>query len=180
MSVRIVVLFASALLALIAPARARLATVLFTDIVNSTQRATGMGDRAWRALLERHDGLVRQQLALFRGREVKTLGDGFLATFDGPARAVRCAMAITSAAPGLGLQVRAGVHTGEIELKGNDVGGVAVHTASRIMNLAQQERVLVSSTVRDLVAGSNLRFEDAGEHTLKGSPEPVRLYSASL
>jgi class 3 adenylate cyclase len=157
-----------------------LATILFTDIANSTQSASEMGDRAWRTLMERHDGLVRQQLVHYRGREVKTLGDGFLATFDGPARAVRCATAITSAAPGLGLQVRAGLHTGEIELKGDDVGGVAVHTASRIMSLAEPGRVLVSSTVRDLVAGSNLRFEDAGVHTLKGLPEPVRLFSASL
>jgi class 3 adenylate cyclase len=157
-----------------------LATVLFTDIVNSTQSASEMGDRAWRTLLERHDGLVRQQLARFRGHEVKTLGDGFLATFDGPARAVRCAMAITSAAPELGLQVRAGLHTGEIELKGDDVGGVAVNTASRIMNLAEPGRVLVSSTVRDLVAGSNLHFEDAGVHALKGLPEQVRLFSASF
>jgi class 3 adenylate cyclase len=156
-----------------------LATVLFTDIAASTQRAAELGDRAWRALLDRHDALVRQEFQQFRGREVKTLGDGFLATFDGPARAVRCATAITNAAPGLGLQIRAGVHTGEIELKGDDVGGVAVHTASRIMNLAEPGRVLVSSTVRDLVAGSNLRFEDAGVHTLKGLPEQVRLFSAS-
>ena len=156
-----------------------LATVLFTDIADSTQRAAELGDRAWRTLLERHDNLVREQLAHFRGREIKTLGDGFLAIFDGPARAVRCATTITSAAPGLGLQVRAGAHTGEIELKGDDVGGVAVHTASRIMNLAEPGRVLVSSTVRDLVAGSNLRFEDAGVHTLKGLPEQVRLFWAS-
>jgi class 3 adenylate cyclase len=156
-----------------------LATVLFTDIADSTQRAADLGDRAWRTLLERHDSLVREQLAHFRGREIKTLGDGFLATFDGPARAVRCATTITSAAPGLGLQVRAGVHTGEIELKGDDVEGVAIHTASRIMNLAEPGRVLASSTVRDLVAGSNLRFEDAGVHTLKGLPEPVRLFRAS-
>jgi class 3 adenylate cyclase len=157
-----------------------LATVLFTDIVNSTQKATDLGDRAWRALLDRHDALVRQELQQFRGREVKTLGDGFLATFDGPARAVRCALGITSAAPGLGLQVRAGLHTGEIELKGDDVGGIAVHTTSRIMNLAEPGRVLVSSTVRDLVAGSNLRFEDVGAKSVKGLPEQVRLFSASL
>jgi len=157
-----------------------LATVLFTDIVNSTQKATDLGDRAWRALLDRHDALVRQELQQFRGCEVKTLGDGFLATFDGPARAVRCALGITSAAPGLGLQVRAGLHTGEIELKGDDVGGIAVHTTSRIMNLAEPGRVLVSSTVRDLVAGSNLRFEDVGAQTVKGLPEQVRLFSASL
>ena len=156
-----------------------LATVLFTDIANSTQRAASLGDQAWRTLMERHDSLVREQFSHFRGREIKTLGDGFLATFDGPARAVRCATTITSAAPGLGLQVRAGVHTGEIALKGDDVEGVAVHTASRIINLAEPGRVLASGTVRDLVAGSNLRFEDAGVHTLKGLPEQVRLFWAS-
>jgi class 3 adenylate cyclase len=154
-----------------------LATVLFTDIVNSTERATAMGDGVWRELLDRHDDLVRHQLRHFRGHEVKALGDGFLATFDGPARAVRCAAAIVEAVRSLGLEVKTGIHTGEIEIKGEDIAGIAVHIAARIAAVAKGGQVLVSSTVRDLVAGSNLRFADQGARTLKGILEEVRLFS---
>jgi len=155
-----------------------LATVLFTDIVDSTHRASELGDKAWGALLERHNVLVRREIAHFRGREVKTMGDGFLATFDGPARAVRCGEAIVVAAKTLGLSVRIGVHTGEIEIRpGDDIGGIAVHVASRVMGLAGAGEVLVTSTVRDLVAGSGLTFTDRGHHALKGLPEEIRLFS---
>jgi class 3 adenylate cyclase len=156
-----------------------LATVLFTDLVNSTERATALGDRAWRALLDRHDALVRREFREFRGREVKALGDGFLATFDGPARAVRCAAAIVAALRALDLEVMAGIHTGEIEIKGEDIAGIAVHIAARVAALATAGQVLVSSTVRDLVAGSNLRFADQGTRALKGIPEEVRLFSVA-
>jgi class 3 adenylate cyclase len=155
-----------------------LATVLFTDIVDSTKRAAALGDRPWRALLNRHDEIVRQQLARFRGREVKNLGDGFLATFDGPARAVRCASAIAETVRPLGISVRGGLHTGEIELKRDDIGGIAVHVAARVVAIAEPGETLVSSTVRDLVAGSGLRFDDRGFHALRGLPEEVHLYSA--
>lgn len=154
-----------------------LATVLFTDIVNSTKRASEVGDRVWRSILDRHDAAVRREIQQFRGRVVKPLGDGFLATFDGPARAVRCAAAITKAVPAFGVEVRAGLHTAEIELRGDDVGGIAVHIASRVADVAQPGQVLVSSTVRDLVAGSNLRFRDAGTRRLKGLAEDIRLFS---
>ena len=154
-----------------------LATVLFTDIVDSTKRASELGDRQWRALLRHHDEAVRDEIGRFRGREVKSLGDGFLATFDGPARAVRCAAAIASVVQPLGLTVRSGVHTGEIELTQGDISGIAVHTAARIMAMAEPGETLVSSTVRDLVAGSGLRFEDRGPHTLRGLPEKIRLYT---
>ncbi len=154
-----------------------LATVLFTDIVNSTKRAAELGDRQWRALLQRHDEAVRTQIGRFRGHEVKSLGDGFLATFDGPARAVRCAAAIAGTVEPLGLTVRSGLHTGEIELNRDDIGGIAVHTAARIVAMAAPGESLVSSTVRDLVAGSGLRFEDRGHHTLRGLPEEVHLYT---
>ena len=130
-----------------------LATVMFADIVESTKRATELGDREWRALLDRHDETVRQQLARFRGREVKNLGDGFLATFDGPARAVRCASAISETVRPLGIAVRSGLHTGEIELKADDIGGIAVHMAARVAGVAEPGETVVSSTVRDLVAG---------------------------
>jgi class 3 adenylate cyclase len=153
-----------------------LATVMFTDIVDSTRRAAELGDRQWRALLDRHDETVRQQLTRFRGNEVKNLGDGFLATFDGPARAVRCAAAISESMRPLGIAVRSGLHTGEIELKQNDVAGIAVHIAARVAAEAEAGEAVVSSTVRDLVAGSGLRFEDRGTRTLKGLPEEVRLY----
>jgi class 3 adenylate cyclase len=154
-----------------------LATVLFTDIVDSTQRAAELGDRQWRALLDRHDEAARTQIGRFRGHEVKSLGDGFLATFDGPARAVRCATAIAGAVRPLGLTVRSGLHTGEIELTPDDIGGIAVHTAARVVTMAGPGEIVVSSTVRDLVAGSGLRFEDRGRHALRGLPEEVHLYT---
>ena len=157
-----------------------LATVLFTDIVDSTRRAVALGDRRWRSLLEQHDGIVRQELARYRGREIKTLGDGFLATFDGPARAVRCALSIAEAVRSIGLEVRSGVHTGEIEVRGEDIGGVAVHIAARIAATANTGEVLVSSTVRDLAAGSNLSFCERGAQALKGLLEPVRLFSVDI
>jgi class 3 adenylate cyclase len=153
-----------------------LATVMFTDIVGSTERAVEVGDHAWRDLLGRHHAVVRAMIGRYRGREVATAGDGFLATFDGPARAVRCARAITEAVHPLGLEVRAGVHTGEIETVGDDVRGIAVHIGARVGALAGPSQVLVSQTVKDLVAGSGLVFEDAGEHALKGVPDPWRLY----
>jgi pimeloyl-ACP methyl ester carboxylesterase/class 3 adenylate cyclase len=155
-----------------------LATVMFTDIVDSTKRAVELGDRQWRALLDRHDAAVRQQLARFRGQEIKNLGDGFLATFDGPARAVRCAASISESVRPLGISVRSGLHTGEIEMKRNDVAGIAVHIAARVAAEAEAGETIVSNTVRDLVAGSGLRFEDRGIHTLKGLPEEVHLYRA--
>jgi class 3 adenylate cyclase len=147
-----------------------LATVLFTDIVNSTRRAAEMGDRDWHALLDAHDAVVRSQLARFRGREVNTSGDGFLAMFDGPQRAIRCAMAIRDAVQALGIEVRAGLHTGECEVRGDDIGGIAVHIGARVSALAGPNDVLVSSTLRDLVIGSGLEFEDRGSHQLKGVP----------
>ena len=155
-----------------------LATVLFTDIVGSTGKAIELGDRRWTELLERHNATVRAFIARYRGQEVNTAGDGFLATFDGPARAVRCAQGICEAVRPLGLEVRAGCHTGEIELLGADVGGIAVHIGARVGALAGPSEVLVSSTVKDLVAGSGLVFEDRGEHELKGVPGSWHLYSA--
>jgi class 3 adenylate cyclase len=154
-----------------------LATVLFTDIVQSTKRAAELGDLEWKGLLNRHHETVRQQLARFRGREVKNLGDGFLATFDGPARAVRCASAIAETVQPLGLNVRSHLHTGEIELHRDDIGGIAVHIAARVAATAKPGETLVSRTVRDLVAGSGLRFEDRGRHVLRGLPEEVNLYA---
>jgi class 3 adenylate cyclase len=156
-----------------------LATVLFTDIVDSTKRAAEIGDRRWRALLDQHDGIVRREIDRFRGREIKTLGDGFLATFDGPARAVRCATNIAEAVRSIGIDVRSGVHTGEIEVKGEDIGGIAVHIAARIAALAQGGQVLASRTVRDLVAGSNLQLREQGTHAIKGLGEPVALYEVA-
>jgi len=157
-----------------------LATILFTDVVRSTDRASELGDRRWAELLERHNTAVRAMLGRYRGTEVKTTGDGFLATFDGPARAVKCAQAICEAVKPLGLEVRAGCHTGEIELLGVDVGGIAVHIGARIAALAGPSEVLVSSTVKDLVAGSGLVFKDRGEHRLKGVPDPWHLYAAAV
>jgi len=154
-----------------------LATVLFTDVVGSTQRAAELGDARWKGLLHRHDAVSRAMIARYRGTEVKTLGDGFLATFDGPARAVKCAQSICEAVRPLGIEVRAGCHTGEIELLGADVGGIAVHIGARIGALAGPSGVLVSSTVKDLVAGSGLSFADRGEHELKGVPGSWRLYA---
>jgi class 3 adenylate cyclase len=155
-----------------------LATVMFTDIVDSTRRAAELGDRQWRTLLDRHDDTVRQQLDRFRGQEVKNLGDGFLATFDGPARAVRCASSICELVRPLGIAVRSGLHTGEVELKRDDVAGIAVHIAARVAAEAEAGETVVSSTVRDLVAGSGLNFQDRGIHELKGLPEALHLYSA--
>ena len=153
-----------------------LATVVFTDIVDSTVRAEAAGDRAWRDLLQAHDAAVRKELARFRGREVKTLGDGFLATFDGPARAIHCARTIGEATRQLGVPVRIGVHTGEVELAENDVRGIAVHIASRVAGLGKANDVIVSRTVKDLVAGSGLAFEDFGTHSLKGIPDAWQLF----
>jgi class 3 adenylate cyclase len=153
-----------------------LATVLFTDIVGSTERAAGLGDRAWSNLLERHHQTVRALLARFRGREVDTAGDGFFATFDGPARAVRCAQAIVEAVKPLGIEVRTGVHTGEVETTGDKLSGMAVVIGSRLCAQAAPSDVMVSSTVKDLVAGSGLVFDERGEHELKGVPERWRLY----
>jgi class 3 adenylate cyclase len=156
-----------------------LATVLFTDIVDSTRRAAEIGDRDWHALLDAHDAVVRSQLARFRGREVNTSGDGFLAMFDGPQRAIRCAMAIRDAVQALGIEVRAGLHTGECEVRGDDIGGIAVHIGARVSALAGPNDVLVSSTLRDLVIGSGLEFEDRGAHELKGVPGDWRLFAVA-
>jgi len=153
-----------------------LATVVFTDIVGSTNRAADLGDRAWRELLDRHHTLVRGLLARYRGREIDVAGDGFLATFDGPARAIRFARAAIESVKPLGIEIRAGVHTGEIEVAGDDVRGIAVHVGARVGALASASEVLVSSTVKDLTAGSGLVFEGAGEHELKGVPDRWRLY----
>jgi pimeloyl-ACP methyl ester carboxylesterase len=152
-----------------------LTTVLFTDIAGSTERAAAMGDRDWAGLLERHHVVIRRELERFQGREVDTAGDGFLARFDGPARAVRCAIGASDAVRDLGLEIRAGVHTGEVELAGDTIRGVAVHIGARIAGLAAPGQVLVSRTVKDLVAGSGLVFEDHGEHELKGVPDRWQL-----
>ena len=154
-----------------------LATVLFTDIADSTDWARRLGDAAWRGRLEEHQRMVRRELELHRGREVKTTGDGFLATFDGPARAIRCAREIRDAAGEQGLAVRAGVHSGECEMMGDDVGGIAVHIAARVLDEAEPGEVMVSRTVRDLVAGSGLAFEDRGERELKGLEGAWRLFA---
>jgi class 3 adenylate cyclase/pimeloyl-ACP methyl ester carboxylesterase len=156
-----------------------LATVLFTDIVDSTRRAAEMGDRDWHALLDAHDAVVRSQLARFRGREVNTSGDGFLAMFDGPQRAIRCAMSIRDAVQALGIEVRAGLHTGECEIRGDDIGGIGVHIGARVSALAGPNDVLVSSTLRDLVIGSGLEFEDRGTHELKGVPGEWRVFAVA-
>jgi class 3 adenylate cyclase len=155
-----------------------LSTVVFTDIVDSTKRAGAKGDQAWRDLLDAHDRTVRRELSHFRGREVKSLGDGFLATFDGPARAIRCANAIRDQLHRLDVPVRIGVHTGEVELAENDVRGIAVHIASRVAHVGGADDVLVSRTVKDLVAGSGIKFEDFGTHTLKGIPEEWQVFRA--
>jgi len=156
-----------------------LATVLFTDIVGSTEHAAQLGDRRWRHLLDGHDAAVRRQLDRFRGREIKTAGDGFLATFDGPGRAIQCACAVRDALRALGVDVRIGMHTGEIELRGHDVAGLAVNIGARVTALARGGEVLVSSTVKDLVAGSGIPFEDRGEHELKGVPGVWRLFAVT-
>jgi class 3 adenylate cyclase len=156
-----------------------LATVLFTDIVDSTRRAADLGDRDWHALLDAHDAVVRSQLVRFRGREVSTSGDGFLAMFDGPQRAIRCAMAIRDAVRSLGIEVRAGLHTGECEIRDDDIGGIAVHIGARVSALAGANDVLMSRTLRDLVIGSGLEFEDRGAHQLKGVPGEWRLFEVA-
>lgn len=153
-----------------------LATVLFTDVVDSTRRAARIGDTRWRALVDDHDRLVRAEIARFRGERVERRGDGFLATFDGPARAIRCASAIVERVHELGVQVRAGLHTGEIELIGEGVAGIAVHIGARVASLAGPDEVLVSSTVKDLVAGSTLSFSERGTYDLKGVPGSWRIY----
>jgi class 3 adenylate cyclase len=156
-----------------------LMTVAFTDIVGSTEMAARIGDRRWRELLEVHDSVGRREVGAARGRVVKSTGDGLLATFDGPARAVQAVEATERALEPVGLQVRGGVHCGEVELRGDDVGGIAVHTAARVASLAGPGEVLVSQTVRDLVAGSGLAFEDRGLHRLKGVPGDWRLFALS-
>ena len=155
-----------------------LATVLFTDIVGSTERAATLPGSEWKELLGRHHQVVRAMLGRYRGREVDTTGDGFFATFDGPARAVRCAQAIVEAVKPLGLEIRAGLHTGEAEIIDDKIGGIAVSIGARVGSAAGPSEVLVSSTVKDLVAGSGLGFEDRGEHDLKGVPGPWHLYRA--
>ena len=157
-----------------------LATVVFTDIVGSTDRAAAVGDRQWKDLLDEHDRAVRRQLERFRGREIKTIGDAFLMTFDGPGRAIQCAAAIRQATKALGLDVRAGVHTGEIELRGDDIAGMAVHIGARVAALAGAGEILVSSAVPPLVAGSNIDFVERGEHELKGVPGRWRLYAVDV
>jgi class 3 adenylate cyclase len=154
-----------------------LATVLFTDIVGSTEHATTLGDRRWRSLIDSHDRAVREQLRRFRGREINTTGDGFVASFDGPARAIRCAQAIIEAASKLGVELRAGLHTGECEVRGDDVSGLAVHIAARVGALAAPGEVLVSTTVKDLVVGSGVEFAERGEHQLKGVPGTWKLFA---
>jgi class 3 adenylate cyclase len=156
-----------------------LATVMYTDIVSSTDRLSAVGDRKWHDVLEAHNTVVRRELARFRGREVSTAGDSFLATFDGPARAIRCARAISEAVRPLGIEVRAGLHTGECEIMGNDIAGIAVHTGARVAALAAGGEVLVSSTVKDLVAGSGIEFTDRGTHALKGVPGEWRIFAVA-
>ena len=162
----------------IAPDRV-LATVLFTDIVDSTDRAAQLGDRAWRDLLARHEALIRQRLGEFGGRVLDMAGDGAFATFEGPARAIRCAQAIVGSAREGGLALRAGLHAGECELHGDKLAGIAVHTGARVASRAGPAEVLVSQTVKDLVAGSGIEFEDRGPHELKGVPGEWRLYRVS-
>ena len=157
-----------------------LATVMFSDIVDSTRRAAELGDRRWRDLLESMEAAVGRELQRFRGRAVKTMGDGFLATFDGPARGIRCATAIRDAARSqFGIEIRSGLHTGEIEVMGDDVGGIAVHIGARVGGIAQGGEVLVSGTVKDLVVGSGIAFEDRGERELKGVPGEWRLWAVA-
>lgn len=153
-----------------------LSTVMFTDIVGSTERAAALGDKAWHQVHERHDRVVRSELERHRGREIKRTGDGFLATFDGPARGVHCARAIAEGMQSLGIEIRAGLHTGEIELDGDDIAGLTVSIGARVSAMAGPSQVLISQTVKDLIAGSGLSFEDAGEHELKGVPDLWRLY----
>jgi class 3 adenylate cyclase len=155
-----------------------LATVMFTDVVDSTEQLARQGDRRWMTTLATHDMVVRQELAVSRGREVKMTGDGFLATFDGPGRAVRCAAAIRDALLVVGIDVRIGLHVGEVELRGDDVSGIAVHIAQRVQSTAAPGEILATSTVRDLVAGSGIAFEDRGTRALRGIPDQWHVYAA--
>ena len=157
-----------------------LATVLFTDIVDSTRSAAEIGDQAWRQLLDNHDQIAKQLIEQHRGNLIKTMGDGILATFDGPGRAVRCALAFGAAAKQIGLPLRAGLHTGEIEIRGRDIGGIAVHAAARVMAQSKSSEVLVSRVVTDLVAGAGLKFSERGSHELKGLPGRWDLFAASV
>ena len=156
-----------------------LTTILFTDIVGSTGMASRIGDQAWKDVLDQHDSTFRRQLDRFGGREIKATGDGFLASFDGPARAVRCAVAVGDAVRRLGIDIRAGLHTGECEIRGADLGGIAVHIGSRVAALAGPAEVLVSSTVKDLVAGSDIEFESYGTRELAGVPGEWQLFSVT-
>ena len=156
-----------------------LATLMFSDIVSSTERAAAIGDRRWRELLDRHDAIVRGELTRHGGREVKATGDGFLALFDGPARAIRCSLAIRNHVAALGLEVRIGLHTGEVELRSDDVGGIAVHIGARVAAIADPGEVIVSSIVKDLVVGSDIDFVDRGEHVLKGVPDRWHLFAVA-
>jgi class 3 adenylate cyclase len=156
-----------------------LATILFTDLVDATARASELGDRRWRETLEQHHRLIRTQLGYFRGREMDTAGDGFFATFDGPARAIRCACAIRDGVRELGLEIRAGLHTGECELMDDKIGGIAVHIGARVASVAQPGEVLVSRTVKDLVAGSGIGLDDRGQQTLKGIAGEWQLYAVT-
>jgi class 3 adenylate cyclase len=157
-----------------------LATVLMTDIVGSTELAASLGDRKWTDLLDAHDKVIDHQLERFRGRKVNPTGDGMLATFDGPARAIRCAKAMIAETHAIDIDIRAGLHTGEIELRGNDVGGIGVHIGARVASLARTGEVLVSRTVTDLVAGSGITFEERGEHTLKGVPGKWQIFAVGV
>jgi class 3 adenylate cyclase len=155
-----------------------LATVLFTDIVESTKRAVELGDRAWRTLLDAHEDVARREVAAHGGVIADFTGDGLVATFDGPARAVRCALALRDHVHALGVRIRAGVHAGEVERRGQDIAGIGVHIAARVMALADADEVLVSRTVKDLVAGAGLQFQERGSHQLKGVPEPWHVFQA--
>lgn len=154
-----------------------LSTVLFTDIVDSTKRAADLGDRRWRDVLDRHNAVIRGEISRFRGHDIKSTGDGFLATFDGPARAIRCALACRNHLRDLGIEMRAGLHAGEIELMKDDVGGIAVHIAARVLHMAKANEICVSGTVKDLVVGSDFRFQDRGTRKLKGLPDEWRLFT---
>jgi class 3 adenylate cyclase len=156
-----------------------LTTILFTDIVGSTERAASLGDHSWRSLLDAHDGAIREQVRRFKGKEINTTGDGFVVSFDGPARAIRCAQAINEAMRPVGLDLRMGLHTGECEVRGEDLGGLAVHIAARIGALATSQEILVSSTLKDLVIGSGIEFTERGSQDLKGVPGSWNLFAVA-
>ena len=159
--------------------RTSLLTLVFTDMVGSTDRAAELGDRRWRAVLDAHDAVVRAELEQFRGKLHRTTGDGILATFDGPARGIRCAFGIRDELRSQGIEIRAGLHTGEIELRESEIGGIAVHIAARVSALATAGEVLCTSTVKDLVTGSDIAFDDRGAHTLKGVPRDWQIYAVT-